>query len=61
MTAQIIPFPKRPEPDHTSLIHLSWTGIEVGPNKCSEFVHYFVDKSETCQCGEERWPPRPGA
>lgn len=58
MTAQIIPFPERPRPPEPLLMQLSWTGIEVGTQECSEHIHYFVDRNEACQCGSERWPPR---
>lgn len=57
MTAQIIPFPKRPE---KTLVHLTWTGLEVGAQECSDDVHYFVSRDQPCQCGQERWP-RPSA
>jgi len=57
MTAKIIPFPKKPE---KTLVHLTWTGIEIGEQECTEDVHYFVSRERPCQCGRERWP-RPSA
>ena len=58
MTAQIIPFPgpNRPHPPESAFVHLTWTGIELGENECTDVVHYFTARDECCQCGKEYWP-----
>jgi hypothetical protein len=55
VTAKIIPFPARrtPPPLVCEVLTTEGTVLRV---ECSEGMHYFTDRRETCQCGKERWP-----
>lgn len=56
MTAQIIPFPARPDPEVTRLMYLTMSPPLHVQNECTEYVHFFDSKNMPCRCGQEVWP-----
>lgn len=57
MTAEVIPFPKRPDPNESVSISMA------GPNifllgECTDVIHFFSSLGGPCKCGKEQWPTK---